>query len=134
MEISYAERVAESIIKKNELLDALRVQPLYFYDMLDMFGLEHRVVTNYLTSLKRFSLIQFYPADMEKAANKRRRIAVPNAPTYQEALDQAKKVPGQKYGTKQDEGIPGARVFRADRYHTRGSAPKVSAWSGYSSF
>lgn len=131
---NFSERKEASANAKNEVLNALREQPLYFYDLLDMFNLEHRVLTNYLTSLKRFSLIHFNPADMEKAHNKRRWVAVPNAPTYHEALELAKKVPGKKYAEKQDGSIPGATVIYANDYHTKGTSHKLSAWSGYTSF
>lgn len=122
---------------KNAILLALREQPLYSYDMQDMFNIKPNELRNYINSLRNFDLIEQYEGDMHKNACKRRWTASSKTAMYDELLLQRyneylkstrEKVSKQKENKKQ----PHIREIRLmDTYRPLGNKNKISPWFGY---
>lgn len=131
---------ADTAALKNKVLAAIRAQPLYRHDIVDMFGLNRMDTTNFLMSLKKVGLIEMYKPDLVKPHNFRRWAATARTESYEECIRLIRK----KYIARVTDDARQKKVefhplanpamcVTADDHHVSVRKEKISPWSGYQS-
>lgn len=121
------------------VLEAIRQQPLYRHDLIDMFNLERGDLNNFLCRLKNNGLIEIYAPDKDKHQNKRRWYKTERTESYHEVV-KASQVRSQTAFINSYKGdvtfsphANPAMCRTSMSYHTKGNTSKINAWAGYSS-
>ena len=130
------ELILEGFASKEAVLIAIREKPMYRKELNGMFNLDNQKMTNYLTSLKNYKLIQFHPDDATASKNKRRWARTDSTASLEDCLRFSKEFYLKKADDKRKELLfkPSAIMrVSVDDYHTTGNKAKHSAWTGYNS-
>lgn len=130
------EKILEGFTSKEAVLSAIREKPMYRKELNGMFNLDNEKMTNYLTSLKNFNLIQAHPDDLGAAKNKRRWARTDSTASLEDCLRFSKEFYLKKADDKRKAlmFIPNTMMrVSIDDYHTTGNKRNLSAWAGYNS-
>lgn len=115
---------------KEQILNILKTRAMTINEVQKMFHLNRADVSNYMKSLKTFGLIDQDPETKRYTAER-------DAPTYEETYRQAKNGGASRAGNKPKEPKnPYATEYKLmDTKRTSpGIRPKISPWTGYTSF
>ena len=121
------------------LLEALRAQPLYRHDLVEMFNFSNQDLNNFMYRLKKHNLIEIYQPDINKHANMRRWYKTERTESYIDIVKESKQkttealINGCKGEVKFSPHANPLMCKTSMSYHTSGNRTKVSAWSGYTS-